>query len=95
MLKTANRNKLLNKTSKELFIYVVILFILLLVSVNIDTYLKPVDMDVKVLGAETQNKEDVFWKDFLSRHPDYIPGWIEIERIDKANEIDPNYIIKP
>jgi len=93
MPKTANRNKLLNKTSKELFIYVALLFVLLLVSINIDTYLKPVT--TKVLGAETQNKEDVFWQDFLSKHPDYIPGWIEIGRIDKANEIDPNYIIGP
>ena len=95
MPKTAKRNKLLNKISKELFIYVVFLFILLLASVNIDTYLKPIDADVKVLGAETQNKEGAFWQDFLSKHPDYIPGWIEVGRIDKANEIDPNYLIKP
>jgi hypothetical protein len=90
MPKTANRNSLLNKTSKELFIYVVVLFLLLLVSINIDTYLKPVE--TKVLGAETQNNEEVFWQDFLSKHPDYVPGWIEIGKADKANEIDPNYI---
>ena len=92
MPKTANKNKGLNSASKELFIYVVFLFILLLVSINIDTYLRPVNVDVKVLGAETQNNKEVFWQDFLSKHPDYVPGWIEIGRTDKANEIDPNYI---
>jgi hypothetical protein len=87
--------KKVNNAAIEIFFYILFLFILLLASINIDTYLKPVDVDVKVLGAETQNKEDIFWQNFLSKHPDYIPGWIEIERIDKANEIDPNYIIKP
>jgi hypothetical protein len=93
MPKTANRKNPLNKASKELFIYVLFLFILLLASINIDTYLTPVS--TKVLGAETQNKEDVFWQDFLNKNPDYIPGWIETGRLDKAREIDPNYTIKP
>jgi len=91
MPKTANRKNLLNKASKELFIYVVFLFILLLTSINIDTYFRPVT--TKVLGAETQNDEELFWQDFLNKNPDYIPGWIEAGRMDKANEIDPNYKI--
>ncbi len=92
MPKTANKNKGSDNASKELFIYVIFLLVLLLASINIDTYLRPTNIDVKVLGAETQNKEALFWQDLLSKHPGYIPGWIEIGRIDKANEIDPNYI---
>lgn len=43
---------------------------------------------VKVLGAETNNS---FWEDFMQKHSTYIDGWIELGRIDKVNEIDPNY----
>jgi len=82
--------KKVNKIAKELFIYVFFLFILLLVSININNYLAPTQ--TKVLGTETENKEEVFWQSFLTRNPDYVPGWIEIGRTDKANEIDPNYI---
>lgn len=78
-----------NKTAKEIFIYISLLFILLLTLVNITSYLKP--KVVKVLGTETQNSEAVFWQDFLTKNPNYIPGWIEISRNDKAKEIDPNY----
>lgn len=79
----------INKASKELFIFVAFLFILYLTAVNISSFSKP---KVKVLGVETVNGSDeVFWNDFLIKHPNYIPGWIEIGRMDKAKEIDPNY----
>jgi hypothetical protein len=78
-----------NNIAIELFLYVAALFVLLLASANIESYLSP----KKVLGAETQiNSNESFWNDFLSKNPDYIPGWIEIGRYDKAREIDPNYI---
>lgn len=77
-----------NKTARELLVYVLILFVLLLSVMNIENYLTP----RKVLGAETKaNPEDVFWQDFLNKNPSYIAGWIEKGRMDKANEIDPNY----
>jgi len=79
-----------NKIAKELFIYVFLLFILLITLINIDNYLKP--REIKVLGSETENKEAIFWQGFLTRNPDYIPGWIETGRTDKAHEVDPNYI---
>jgi hypothetical protein len=82
--------KKVNKAAKELFIYVFLLFILLLTSINIDNYLRP--KETKVLGSETKNTEPVFWQNFLAQNPDYIPGWIETGRIDKAHEIDPNYL---
>jgi hypothetical protein len=80
-----------NKVAKQLFIYVALLLILLLTAINIESYQTPVK-PVKVLGTETQiNGDQQFWQDFLSRNPNYIPGWIETGRIDKAKEIDPNY----
>lgn len=79
-----------NKIVKEFFIYVFLLFILLITSINIDNYLR--SRETKVLGAETENKEELFWQDFLSKNPNYIPGWIETGRTDKAHEIDPNYL---
>lgn len=77
-----------NKVATELFIIVAALFVLLLSATNIESYQEP----KKVLGAETQvNLDDKFWEEFLNKNPDYIPGWIEIGRMDKVKEIDPNY----
>ena len=69
-----------------------LLFILLLALINILNYLTP--KKIVVLAAETENKEGVFWQDFLTKNPDYIPGWIEIGRVDKVKQIDPNFEIK-
>lgn len=85
--------KRVNKIAKEVFVYVFLLFVLLLTAINISNHLAL--KETKVLGTETENKEEVFWQDFLNKNPDYVPGWIEIGRTDKASEIDPNYIIKP
>jgi hypothetical protein len=82
--------KRVNKIAKELFIYVSLLFILLITSINIDNYLRL--RETKVLGTETENKEVIFWQDFLTKNPNYVPGWIEIGRTERAREIDPNYI---
>lgn len=87
--------KKVNKFAKEIFIYkelcvyFFLLVVLLLTSINIDGYLK--SKQTKVLGTETENKEEIFWQDFLTKNPDYIPGWIETGKIDKAMKIDPNY----
>lgn len=74
---------------KTVLFYSLIVLALLVSALNIGTYLKP----NKVLGAETQevNSTDTFWQDFLSKNPNYIPGWIEIGRMDKVIQIDPNY----
>ena len=76
---------------KELLIYISLLVVLILTSINIDNYLKP--KITKVLGTKTVNSEETFWQDFLINNPDYIPGWIETGRTDKVNEIDPNYLL--
>jgi hypothetical protein len=57
---------------------------------NISFYLTP----KKILGSQTEEKNnDAFWMNLLSSHPNYIPGWIELNQKQKVEEIDPNYII--
>lgn len=80
-----------NRYAKEIFIYVAFLFVLFLTAINISTFLQP-KINTKVLGIETtDNSNTDFWKSFLDQHPNYIPGWIEIGRMDKVKRIDPNY----
>jgi hypothetical protein len=80
--------KKVNKSAREIFIYVLLLFILLLTAANIGSFFSP---KKTVLGTSTENKDTKFWEEFLIKNPNYIPGWIEIGRTDKALEIDPNY----
>lgn len=84
--------RFVNKVSKELFIIVSVLFVLYLTAINISSIFKP---KTKVLGAETEtgdrDRETLFWNEFLKTHPNYIPGWIEIGKMDKVREIDPNF----
>jgi len=85
-----------SETIKEILIYIALLLIIVLTSININGYLSPrkvyPDLSrVNVLGAETQATKNSFWQNFLSKNPDYIPGWIEMGRIDKVTQIDPNY----
>lgn len=42
----------------------------------------------QVLGIE-DNRD--YWQSLVEKHPSYIDGWIELDRLDKVNEIDPNY----
>ncbi len=47
------------------------------------------------MGIESENItiDTEFWNKFLNDNPNYIPGWLEIGRVDKVNELDPNYLI--
>ncbi len=70
------------------------LVLMALSSINISTFLN----QKRVLGIATtkthdQPDETQFWTDLLDKNPNYIPGWIEIGRIDQVKEIDPNYLI--
>lgn len=83
--------KKVNRRSIQFYILaMVIVFVLLLSAINIDNYLKP--RTITVLAAETETTNVVFWRDFLSHNPDYIPGWNEMGREDKVWSIDPNYL---
>ena len=46
------------------------------------------EQDVQVLGA-TDDK--VFWEELAAKHPTYKDAWIELGRIDKVRQIDPNF----
>jgi hypothetical protein len=82
--------KRVNKITFQVLMLIAVLIILFLSATNIRSYFTP----VKVLGIESSEESDtLFWEKFLKNNPEYIPGWLEIGRIDKANEIDPNYII--
>ena len=60
--------------------------------VNIKNFLSTDTVPEKVLGAEIDTDITAnFWNDFLTKNPEYIPGWLEIGRTDKAYSIDPNY----
>jgi hypothetical protein len=81
--------KKVNDVAIEIFIFTAALFVLFLTSININNYLTP----KTVLGAKTLVEDDSqFWNEFLSKNPTYIPGLIETGNIEKAREIDPNYI---
>lgn len=73
------------------YLTLAILIVLFLSAINIRSFLTP--LKTEVLGAETQENDRVFWQDLVSKNPQYIPGWLELERNDKMLEIDPNYII--
>lgn len=80
-------------TVVQLLIYISILTLLVLASLNIKHFVTP----VTVLGISNnkapEDRDIAFWTNFLKENPDYIPGWIELGRIDKVLEIDPNYFI--
>ena len=78
---------------KEICSYIFVLIVMILTSFNIYLFLKP----NKILGASTtytngNNLKSVFWKNFLLKNPNYIPGLIENGDIQKASEIDPNFL---
>lgn len=84
--------KKIREISLQLFIFTFVIFILLLTSINIENFLT----FKRVLGIQTtfvsqNNKKQIFWENFLSNNPNYIPGWIETGNADKAKEIDPNF----
>jgi hypothetical protein len=72
----------------QILIYFFIVFLLLLTSLNINNYLSP----KIVLGATTEDGSGEYWQEFVNKNPNYIPGWIELGQIEKAKEIDPNYL---
>lgn len=75
----------------KLIVYLGVLILLVLTALNIHNYLAP----QVVLGAETENTATSYWSDLLTKHPNYIPGWIEMGDFQKVRQIDPNYFLQP
>ena len=82
MAKIDNFSKDLN-----LLLYITLSILILLLSISNLQGLRKKE-EIKVLGAE---KDNLFWEDFATKHPTYMEAWIELGRIDKAREIDPNF----
>ncbi len=86
------KKKLNFKKELTFLLYITFVFLILLLSIfnlqNINK--KPV---VKVLGIEDEVTYDdkSFWQDLVVKNPTYRDGWIELRRLDKIKEIDPNY----
>lgn len=81
----AKKKNYSNDLSNLLYINLAIL-VLLLTLFNLQLMEK---RPVKVLGATTDNS---YWEEMVKKHPTYRDGWIELGRMDKAKEIDPNFI---
>jgi hypothetical protein len=45
--------------------------------------------ETRVLGVSTDNK---YFEELVTKYPTYIDGWIELGRMDKVYEIDPNFL---
>lgn len=77
---------------KELnnLLYITFAILILLLSISNLQNLKK--QEINVLGTKTNNS---FWDDFMTKHSTYIDGWIELGRMDKVSEIDPNYFREP
>ena len=81
MAKKRNFNKDL-----QFLLYINIAVIILLLSIfNLSQ--KP-KRETQVLGAETNNS---YWEETVKKHPTYRDAWVELGRMDKVEEIDPNY----
>ncbi len=71
------------------FLYLnIALFVLLLSFFNLTQIKKSGASTSKVLGVKTDKD---FWIDFVEKHPTYRDGWIELGRLDKIKQIDPNF----
>lgn len=83
----------ISKNLKSWILTGLILIIIVLSSINISIYTN----SNKVLGLKTTStstlSENDFWRGFLEKYPNYLPGHLEVGDFEKAAEIDPNYII--
>lgn len=77
-----------SKDLQFLFFISSTILIILLSILNLEKSHKKVP---NVLGAQTFDNNEEFWKGFLKKNPEYIDGWLELGEIEKVKEIDPNY----
>jgi hypothetical protein len=80
------RKRNFDKDLRTLFYINSIVLILILSILNLLSLKKK---EIKVLGAETT--DNTFWEEFVAKHPTYRDGWVELGRMDKVKQIDPNY----
>ena len=44
--------------------------------------------EISVLGSTVDNS---YWEEMVVKHPTYRDAWVELGRMDKVEEIDPNF----
>lgn len=63
---------------------IAVVAILFLSAVNLNLYTKNDPPKSNVLGVNIQRDEEIgYWKDLLSENPDYLPGWVELAKLEK------------
>lgn len=76
---------MVKKELNNLLYITLAILILLLSTLNLST--KP-KQEIKVLGVTTDNS---YWEKMVIKHPTYRDAWIELGRMDKVKQIDPNF----
>ena len=72
----------------ELLLFINLVVLVLLLSF-FNLTIKP-KTEIKVLGVATDNS---YWEEMVTKHPTYRDAWIELGKMDKVIEIDPNYLL--
>ena len=89
------KNLKIKSSIEQIAIYTAILAVLLLTMFNLQSFLgvkKILGVSITTTSINSINSPNrEFWEDFVVKNPTYIPGWIELGRMDKVREIDPNY----
>lgn len=80
------KKKKFDKELQTLFYINLAVLILIISAFNL---LNQKKKEVQVLGAETDSS---FWQEFVIKHPTYRDGWLELGKMDKVKEIDPNFV---
>lgn len=77
------KQKTAQKESLYLILLLAIALLLLLALFNLHAYFHPKE-EKDVLGAfDSTIYEKGFWYDFLKDEPEYLPGWVELVRLER------------
>lgn len=94
VLVMARKKKFDNELQTLLLINITVIILIL----SFFNLINPKKTSVQVLGAEIETSyndatydDNTFWQEFIIKHPTYRDGWVELERMDKVKEIDPNF----
>ncbi|WKZ25345.1 MAG: hypothetical protein QY322_03050 [bacterium] len=73
---------------KDLLVLIYINLAILIILFSLFNIQSHRNKEVAVLGA-TDNSD--YWEEITLKHPTYRDAWVELGRMDKVYEIDPNY----
>lgn len=76
-----------NFTKELTFLFYINITVIILLLSFFNLSQKP-KTKIQVLGAETDTS---YWEELVKKHPTYRDAWMELNRMDKVIEIDPNF----